>query len=76
MPVTDAQKMAMKKYQQSHPEVYRKNSQKYVVSHPDCKRDYYYSNIGKERERSRLYSQRKRTFLREAKRLSYICLVE
>ena len=74
MPVTEAQKRAMKKYQQSHPEVFRQHRRKYVADHPEYKREYYYANIEWERERSRLYSQRKNCFLREAKRLSNICL--
>lgn len=74
MPVTEAQKRAMKKYQQSHPEVHRQHQKKYVEDHPECRREYYYANLEKERERSRLYSQRKNCFLREAKRLSQIGL--
>ena len=74
MPVTEAQKRAMKKYQQSHPEVFRQHRRKYVADHPEYKREYYFANIEWERERSRLYSQRKNCFLREAKRLSNICL--
>ena len=74
MPVTEAQKRAMKKYQQSHPEVFRQHRRKYVADHPEYKREYYYANLEWERERSRLYSQRKNCFLREAKRLSNICL--
>jgi hypothetical protein len=74
MPVTEAQKRAMKKYQQSHPEVCRQHRKKYVENHPEYKRGYYYANLEQERERSRLYSQRRNCFLREAKRLSQIGL--
>ena len=53
MPVTEAQKRAMKKYQQSHPEVFRQHRRKYVADHPEYKREYYYANLEWERERSR-----------------------
>ena len=74
MVLSDAQKRAMKKYQQKNKEMMAENSQRYRETHPGYNKTYYHSNLEYNRERSRLFQDRKNMFMQEARRLSRICI--
>jgi hypothetical protein len=74
MVLSDAQKRAMKKYQQKNKEMMAENTQRYRDTHPGYNKTYYYSNLEYNRERSRLFQEQKNRFMQEAMRLSRICI--
>ena len=82
MVLSDAQKRAMKKYQQKNKEMMAANTQRYRETHPGYNKTYYHSNLEYNRERSREYNRersrlcqdRKNMFMQEARRLSLICI--
>lgn len=74
MTLTDAQKRAMKKYQQIHKEKFVEKSRQYREQNPTYTHDYYYANLERNRERSRVIQDRRYKFIQEANRLSKILL--
>jgi len=74
MVLSDAQKRAMKKYQQKNKELMAANTQRYRETHPEYTKTYYYTNLEATRERCRVAQARKYQFTKEAKRISLICI--
>ena len=75
MPLTDAQKRAMKTYQPKNKDKFAGISRQYRNDNPTYTHDYYYANLERNRERSREYQDRRYKFIQEAKRLCKINIV-
>ena len=74
MAASEAQKRAMKKYQQTNREKCILLSRKYKEDHPDYNANYYRNNLEKERERLKLYQRNRYLYIKEARRLANIFL--
>jgi len=75
MPVTDAQKRAMKIYQQKNKEKFAERNRQYKEANPNYNHEYYYGNLERNRERCRDIQDRRYKFIQEATRLRKILLV-
>jgi len=66
MPVSEAQKRAIKKYQEKNRDKMLEYTRRFHEGHPQYRKQYYWQNVDKERAVSRRYQKRIYDYRREA----------